>query len=205
MLNHLLLASAESSINHLLQLDPATLQQLAKLSGQVLEVQCTTPLPFTWFVIPHAHGIQLASHWEAEADCRLAASLAHLTLLATAKDKTPVLHNPAVELTGNTGFLMQLAEILQQLDLDWEYRLQQWIGPAASGVLGATVKRQHQWFKQTYSSLEQSAADYAAEEARFLVGQAEAEVRFDEISQLNQTLNRLEARLNQLAAKDPAE
>ena len=202
MLTQALFASVESGINHLLQLDPVSLQQLAALSGQVLEVQITTPIAFSFLVIPHAHGIQLAQQWAGDADCTLSAPLALLLQLACAKDKTPILHHPEVSLSGNTGLLMQLAEIMQQMDLDWEYRLQQWIGPIASSLISSSLKQQLRWLQDTQQSLEQSAADYAAEEARFLVGQAEAGVRFDEIDQLTQDLDRLTARFAQLTAKD---
>lgn len=202
MFSQALLASLELSINQLLRLDPVAQQQLAQLAGQVLEVEISTPLQLRCYLVLHSDGLQLANQWLGAVDCRLRAPLAQLALLATARDKTPLLHHPKLDLSGNTGLLMQLAEILQQLDLDWEYLLQQLLGPVPSALLSSSIKRQWRWLQHSQHSLEQSAIDYATEEARFLVGTAEAEVRFNEIDQLTQSLDRLSARVAQLTAKD---
>lgn len=204
MFSQALLASLELSINQLLRLDPVAQQQLAQLAGQVLEVEISTPLQLHCYLVLHSDGLQLANQWLGAVDCRLRAPLAQLALLATARDKTPLLHHPKLDLSGNTGLLMQLAEILQQLDLDWEYLLQQLLGPVPSALLSSSIKRQWRWLQHSQHSLGQSAMDYATEEARFLVGTAEAEVRFNEIDQLTQSLDRLSARVAQLTAKDPS-
>jgi ubiquinone biosynthesis accessory factor UbiJ len=58
---------------------------------------------------------------------------ASLLRLALSKDnKTAILHSPEVELEGDSAVLMELAAVLQDLELDWEYELSRWIGPVAS-------------------------------------------------------------------------
>ena len=48
-------------------------------------------------------------------------------------------------------------------------------------------------------SLRQDLADYLSEESRMLVGQAEAQARFDELDDMKLALDRLEARIERLA------
>ena len=55
------------------------------------------------------------------------------------------------------------------------------------------------WLRDSAGSLRQDLADYLSEESRTLVGQAEAQARFDELDDMKLALDRLEARIERLA------
>jgi ubiquinone biosynthesis protein UbiJ len=55
------------------------------------------------------------------------------------------------------------------------------------------------WVRDSADSLRQDLADYLGEESRMLVGQAEAQARFDELDDMKLALDRLEARIERLA------
>ncbi|WP_268799189.1 ubiquinone biosynthesis accessory factor UbiJ [Pseudomonas huanghezhanensis] len=193
-----LLASAEHGINRVLRLDSTALPRLDRLSGKVIAVECTSPV-FHVFILPSDEGLMLASHWDAGADCTLRAPAASLARLALSKDKTAVLHGPDVELDGESGVLLDLVGVLQDLDLDWEYELSRWLGPVASPLIGAHLRSGASWTRDTASSLSHNLAEYLSEESRALVGKREAEARFAELDQAKQDLDRLEARFERLA------
>jgi len=193
-----LLASTEHALNRLLRLDATALPRLARLSGRVLAVRCSAP-ELTLHILPHADGLRLANHWQGEADCTLQAPAASLLRLATSRQKTTILHSPEVRLEGDSAPLLALAEILQDLELDWEYELSHWCGPLATPLLAGTLQHGARWSGQTLASLRRDLADYLGEEARTLVGRHEAEARFAEIDELRLTLDRLEARIARLA------
>lgn len=117
-----LLASVELGLNRVLRLDSTALPRLAHLSGKVIAIDCRSPT-LQVFILPSDEGLMLASHWETGADCTLRAPASSLLKLAMSKDKTSVLHAPEVELDGDSGVLLELAAILQDLELDWEYEL----------------------------------------------------------------------------------
>ena len=71
----------------------------------------------------------------------LSAPASSLLRLSLAKDKTAVLHRPEVTLSGDSAVLLELAAILQDLELDWEYELSHWLGPVASQLLGGHLRR----------------------------------------------------------------
>jgi ubiquinone biosynthesis protein UbiJ len=198
MLRAALLAGAEAALNRVLRLDATALPRLARLQGRIIEIDCTTPA-WRLFVLADAEGLRLASDWGSEPDCRLRAPASALLRLATSRDKTAVLHGPDVAIDGDSGLLMSLAEVLQDLDLDWEYEVARALGPVASGLLGSTLRSQTAWARQSADSLRLDLADYLAEESRTLVGNAEAEARFDELDLLKLRLDRLEARIERLA------
>ncbi|WP_341960502.1 SCP2 sterol-binding domain-containing protein [Pseudomonas sp. RC10] len=193
-----LLASAEHGINRVLQMDSTALPRLDRLSGKVIAVECTSPA-FHLHILPSDEGLMLASRWEAGADVTLRAPAASLMRLALSKDKNAVLHSPEVELDGESAVLLELVGVLQDLDLDWEYELQRWLGPVATPLIGGHLRNSARWTQESMASLSHNLAEYLAEESRTLVGKREAEARFAELDQTKQDLERLEARFERLA------
>lgn len=197
MLSTALLAGVEHGLNRVLALDSTALPRLARLSGRVIAVDCTAPA-LQLFILPSGEGLQLAGQWAGAADCRLRAPAASLLRLATGKDKTAVLHSPQVELDGDSAALLELAGILQDLELDWEYELSRWLGPLASQLLGSHIRSRANWTGKTLDSLRLNLADYLNEESRSLVGQREADARFADLDRLKLDLDRLDARIERI-------
>ena len=190
MLRAALLAGAERGVNRVLRLDPTALPRLARLSGRIIEIDCTAPA-WRLFILADDAGLRLASNWGAPASS--------LLRLAVSRNKTAVLHGPEVEIDGDSGLLMNLAEVLQDLELDWEYEISRWLGPVGAQLLGSSLRSPVDWVRDSADSLRQDLADYLSEESRMLVGQAEAQARFDELDDMKLALDRLEARIERLA------
>jgi ubiquinone biosynthesis accessory factor UbiJ len=197
-----LLAGVELGLNRILRMDSTALPRLAKLSGKVIAVDGQSAA-LQLFILPSGSGLQLAANWLAPADCSLRAGPGDLLQLALAKDKTAVLHRPQVSLAGDSAVLLELAAILQDLELDWEYELSRWLGPVASQLLGGHLRSRARWGSQSLTSLRQDLADYLSEESRSLVGQREADARFAELDRLKLDLERLDARVARLTAPRP--
>lgn len=197
MLTQALLAGVELGLNRVLQMDSTALPRLARLEGKLIEVDCQSPA-LKLFILPGPEGLQLASHWEG-ADCVLSAPASSLLKLVLAKDKTAILHRPEVSLSGDSAVLLELAGILQDLELDWEYELSRWLGPVGSQLLAGHLRSRVNWAGDSLDSLRQTLADYLAEESRSLVGEREAQARFDELDDLKLALDRLDARIDRLA------
>ena len=192
-----LLASVENGVNRILRLDSTAMARLQPLTGKVIAVECAAP-PLQLFILPSDEGLLLASQWAADADCTLRAPASSLLRLVLSKDKTAVLHSPEVDLEGDSHALMALAQVLQDLELDWEYELSRWLGPVATALIGGHLRSRANWYQQGFASLNQNLAEYLSEEARTLVGEREAQARFDELDQLKLDLDRLEARFERL-------
>ena len=198
MLLRALLAGFEHGINRVLRMDSTAIPRLTALAGKVIAVDCRDP-SLRVFIIPSDEGLMLASEWAADADCTLRAPAASLLRLALSRDKTAVLHGPDVELEGDSGVLLELAAVLQDLELDWEYEVSRWLGPVGSQLLGGHLRSQTRWTRDNFTSISQNLADYLSEESRALVGRHEAEARFAELDQIKLDLERLEARVARLA------
>ncbi|WP_437882533.1 ubiquinone biosynthesis accessory factor UbiJ [Pseudomonas sp. LRF_L74] len=197
MFSQALLATAEHGLDRVLRMDSTALPRLARLQGKVIRIEASA---FSLYLLPSAEGLRLASHWE-HADCTLRAPNASLLRLALGKHKTAVLHEPEVELEGDSAALLDLAAILQDLELDWEFEVSQWLGPVASQLLSGHLRSRFNWTRDNLDSLRDNLADYLAEESRLLVGRREAEARFAELDRLKLALDRLDARVANLARK----
>ena len=200
-----LLASVENGVNRILRLDSTAMARLQSLTGKVIAVECAAP-PLQLFILPSDEGLLLATQWAADADCTLRAPASSLLRLVLSKDKTAVLHSPEVDLEGDSHALMALAQVLQDLELDWEYELSRWLGPVATQLVGGHLRSRARWYQQGFASLNQNLAEYLAEESRTLVGQREAEARFSELDRIKLDLERLEARFERLSRSlDPSD
>ncbi|NVZ25174.1 SCP2 sterol-binding domain-containing protein [Pseudomonas gingeri] len=191
-----LLAGVEHGLNRVLRLDSTALGRLAHLSGKVIEVDSPA---LTLFILPGDDGLMLAAHWAAGADCILRAPTTSLLSLALSKDKTAILHGPDVHLEGDSAVLLDLAAVLQDLELDWEYELSRWLGPVATQLISGHLRSRAGWYRQGFASLNQNLAEYLSEESRALVGKHEAEARFAELDRIKLDLERLEARFERLS------
>lgn len=200
MLGAALLAGVEAGLNKVLALDATALPRLAALQGRVIAVDCTAPA-LRLFLLPGADGLRLAGHWEAPADCTLRAPAGRLLELAVRRDKSAVLHAPDVKLDGHSACLLDLAATLQDLELDWEGALAEWLGPLGAVALARPLQGAGQWSGDALASLRLNLADWLAEEARLLAGRQEAEARFAELDDLKLALDRLEARSERLARR----
>src|SRR5690606_5738815 len=116
------------------------------------------------FILPSDEGLLLATQWAADADCTLRAPASSLLRLVLNKDKTAVLHSPEVDLEGDSHALMALAQVLQDLELDWEYELSRWLGPVATALIGGHLRSRANWYQQGFASLNQNLAEYLNEE-----------------------------------------
>ena len=200
-----LLASVEHGLNRVLRLDSTALARLAHLTGKVIAVDCRSPA-VQLFILPSDEGLLLATQWAAEADCTLRAPASSLLHLALSRNKTAILHSPEVELEGDSAVLMDLAAVLQDLELDWEYELSRWIGPVATQLISGHLRSRSRWYQQGFASLNQNLAEYLSEESRTLVGEREAQARFRELDKAKIDLERLEARFERLSRSlDPSD
>ena len=194
------LAGAESGLNRVLALDASARPRLAALAGRVIAVDCRAPA-LRLYLLPAGDGLRLAAHWEAPADCTLRAPASRLLQLAASRDKNAVLHAADVELEGHSGCLLDLAAILQDLELDWEGALADWLGPLGAVAVARPLQAAGAWSADSLTSLRLSLADWLAEESRSLIGRQEGEARFAELDELKLALDRLEARSERLARR----
>lgn len=195
------LAGAEASINRALRYDPATRQRLAKLEGQVLAIRLTTPAVAV-YLAPEADRLRLASHWEGPVATEIQGSLSALVKVALSRDSN--LKGSGVEISGGSGMLMELRQILQGLDLDWEELLSELLGDVAGHQGAEMLRSAKRWLEGRSQSSQRLVSEFVTEELQLLPSRTELEDFYRSVDQLRLDLDRAEARLQLVQNQSPS-
>lgn len=189
------LAGLEALINQTLTLDPGSLLRLEKLSGHVFWLHCTSP-ELSVYLIPSDEGISLQGVYAGEADTRLTGSAGEFAKLLTADDPASALINGELQLHGDTQALIELQKIAKDLDIDWEAPLANVFGDVVGHHLGQGLRAGFSFGLQAFKSLRRQLDDYLVEESDWLAPRWQVDKFMNEVDQLAQRTERLQARLN---------
>jgi ubiquinone biosynthesis accessory factor UbiJ len=109
------------------------------------------------------------------------------------------LHNSGLELRGNTGFAQSLQNLLQQAHIDWEYQLSRVLGDIPTQLLADGVHKSQEYLQRTTHRVSRDIGDFLREEGRLVPATEELEKFYSDVQSLVLRLDRLDARLAQLA------
>ena len=176
MLNHLpaeilqaLCVPAETSINHVLQYDPAALHAMARHQGRLLAIRIIGVNGVSdIFVRIFDNGIGLSLMGDSTADATLTGSIRDFLALARADDKANTLINSAIDMDGDSEFAIALTRIAQQLDIDWEALISPLTGGLLAHQLGKGLRGLMNWGKSTSATYRTAVKEYL-EENNFIV------------------------------------
>ncbi len=191
-----LCASIESSINALLKHDPALLQALVKFDGKRIRIQSDD-----WLILVvtiNQQGFHLSLRDEDECNTTIFGSLSELLAVALASDKADALMNGDVDISGNSALVLDLAKIVQQLDIDWEALISPMTGGLVAHQIGKGFRSLIKWGKDSSQTLGTSSKEYLEDEIQLLVPKPLAEHFGQQVSDLRLATDRAEARLAQI-------
>ena len=200
MASHVRLAALASVINRALALDPLASARLQTLSGQCLRIECSEP-PLDIVIDITGNGIALRTAQAAAGEpvhAHLRGRLSDFVKLLGADDKAAAIINSDLHLHGNSQLLQQLADILQPIDLDWEYHLARLIGDLPAHLLGKLGRDSWHWLQQSRPVFARHLQEFVLEEAALSPGRAELDAFVDDVQALMLRSERLAARIARL-------
>jgi len=193
-----LCTALESIINKALQYDPGSRYALAKLQGKVLAVELNSPT-LTLFLLPDAEGVRVQSIYDGDTTTRIKGS--PLSLLSLLTSQQINLANSGVEVFGNTGFLIDLQRILQNLDIDWEEALSGIVGDVAGPQVGHSVRGLQQWLVERKQSFNRLFSEFLTEEIRATPSVSELKFFYQQVDKVRLATDRAAATLQHLRAQ----
>lgn len=133
-------AALETAINLAVSMAPEAGQELESQQGKTLRLRCHSP-DIAMIVelgekVRIRHDINSASRETDSADAGLEGDLQDWLALARAEDKASELINGDLKLSGNSKWLLQLGQTVNQLDVDWEGQLANLIGDVPATLIG---------------------------------------------------------------------
>ena len=185
----------ESIINKTLQFDPGSRHALARLQGKVLAVEFTQPA-LSFYILPIDTGVRIHSIYDGEVTTRIKGTPPALVGLLQSKQLN--LANSGVEVFGSTAFLIELQNILQELDIDWEEAISTVIGDVAGPQVSAGISGFGQWLTERKQSFDRLLGEFLTEEIRATPSRSELEYFSAQVDELRLAVDRAAATIRQL-------
>ena len=196
LFNTAILSAIETFLNGLLSMDPATPARLEKLSGKTLRVQCEFPA-MTLNLLVSGERILLMGGNDGSANATVSGRAPALLKLL-ARKSTAQLRDDGVVIGGDTGFLIDLQQILANLDVDWEYQLSRFIGDIPTQAISDGIAGTQKFARQAAGNLRDDIDAWLHEEKQLFPDRMELEGFYRAVDNLRLRVDRLEARTRRL-------
>ncbi len=190
----------ETAINRYLALDPEMLDKMEEFSGKVIKLEIIG-LNKTLYMLPDSRGIRVRTEYEGEADTTLRGTPISLFKMGLAANAAKLLLKGEVEISGDTRLGHQFKNMFSQMDIDWSEPLANLVGDTVAYQLQQSGNKLGVWGKDTVDSVSRSVSEYLQEESRDLVTETELNNFNDEVDQLRNDVDRLQAKINALSLK----
>ncbi len=191
----LIIGSIEKMVNKILSLDEETLDALATLEGDVVEIDVLNT-DIRLFISPSARGLTLASKYEDKVDVSIKGTPAALLGMITAEKVSA----GNVEIIGNVGLAHKFQSILKKMDIDWEEYLSQIIGDIAAHKVGNFLTGMSQFAKASAKTIGLDISEYLRYEKEALLDQSELDEFNHGVNKVRNDVERLQKRVERLGA-----
>ncbi len=192
------IAGLNTVIDRALQLDRRTGERLLKLSGKRFRVISRKPALQLDIEVTDDTILLDAEPATAPVTTSISGDWMEFAKIVSARDPASALINGNVTVTGDTGPLLELREILSQLDLDWEAPLSRLIGDVAAHQIGRGLRRAPRIAGELLSHFKRQVRDFVVEESGAVPHPIEVEDFSREVEALAERCDRLDARVQQL-------
>lgn len=129
------------------------------------------------------------------ADAEISGNLLDLLKLAFSETPQAMLASKIISLKGEVSALQNYQQFISHLDLDWEGRLSDLIGPIAAREIGQMARKSREYFKNSYESTTQDLSEFLTEEIKLLPSRKEVEIFYQDLRTLRLDTERFEAKL----------
>ena len=197
----LALAGLEKAINAYLKLDPESLTRLAKLEGKAIKVDITD-WKTSFFVLPHADGIEISKDHAEQADTTISGTLFNLFKTGCAKGENTALFKHSIEISGDTDVGESIRDVMAKIDIDWEEHLSKVVGDVIAHKVGVCIQRTRRLGRQSVETIRDNIKEYLQQESQQVPSREQVEKYIEDVSTLQNDVDRAEARLERLAARN---
>lgn len=185
----------EFTFNKYLALDPETLARLADLENKVISLEITD-WRVHFFIIVQKKGLELVPNYSGPVVTTIRAQLFDFIKIARGKGETSVLFHNTVDISGDIAIGEALQKILANMDIDWEEQLSKVTGDVGAHHIGEALRGLRQFAKNSIDTVVEQLKSFLQVEQNQLPSKAQMERFVANVTQLQQDLERLEARMD---------
>lgn len=194
----------EQALNHALSLDPETRSALGALDGRALKVEFRgSGLALRLAVA--GDRLSIGPAFEGDSQLRVSATPGSLLGMAFARlrgDPDAVIPPGQIEIAGDAELARRLERLATRFEPDIDEAFARVFGDVIGFQISRLFRRGFAAARDSADSLVRDSADYLVEESRDLIAKPEMEQFLDEVDELRERGDRLEARMRRL---DPAQ
>lgn len=188
------------AINKYLSMDHASASRLEKLNNKVFCIVVRPSNLVLQFVI-HGQAVHLQDDEVLATDVKIIGTPLQLLNLMLEKDNRQQLFMNDVEIEGDALVGQAIVSLFDQLDIDWESLLAQYIGDIPTYHTSRVIKGIKSWSQQLQKSFTRDVSDYLHEELQALPNAIELQDYYDEVDKLRLETDRLLAKWDLLVTK----
>ncbi len=139
--------------------------------------------------------LEVILNQDSPADAEISGTLINLLKLAFSKNPQALLASQIILLKGEVSILQDYQKFMTCLDLDWEGRLSDLIGPTAAAEMGQLARKAKEFQQRSWESSLLDLSEYLTEESGFLPSKKEIESFYQDLRKLRLDIDRFEAQL----------
>lgn len=189
------LSSLEFALNKYLALDPETQARLSHLENKVIALEISD-WRLHFFIVVQKNRLELLPSYSGPVTTTIRSPLFDLVKIARAKGETSALFHNEVEISGDVATGEALQKILANMDIDWEEQLSKITGDVGAHQIGKTLRGLREFARNSLDNVAEQLKSFLQVEQNQLPSKAEMERFVANVTQLQQDVERLEARIN---------
>ncbi len=192
----------ERLLNRLLSLDPETLDDLAGLSGKVVQVELLNTGQPVISLIFRARGLQVDTDYADTGDVLIRGTPLDLLVYmrSSTGDRRAVTGN--MEIRGDLGLAQDFQRLLRRFEVDWEEQAAHLVGDTLARKASGLVAVGADFLQHLKSKIELDLSEYCLYETEVLPERDEVERFNNSVDELRDDLERLKQRFHKLSADD---
>ena len=188
-------------INQLLSYDQDILDEVAGLSGKVIQIELINTAQPVISLIFAEDGIEISADREGRGDVLIRGTPFNLLayVISSQSGKTNITGD--MEITGDVGLAQDFQRLLQRLEIDWEEQLSRLVGDTLARKTNNVVKSGIDFLLQLKNKAQMDISEYALYEKEVLPDKDEIENFNHSIDVLRDDLERIKQRIKRLENK----
>jgi len=196
----MLVSLFELASNKALEHDPASLARLQKLQGKAMTLHIKT-LDQSITVTPQAEGLEFSSKAPDKVDVTLSTTLGAMIKISRDGLEDAELESGELEMSGDPIVGQRFAQIMAELDINWETMLAEHVGEAPARAAAMVAGQAKEFAQESRSKLHEFVSQTVKDDLQVVADKEGVNAFLDSVDDLRADVDRLGARLERLLNK----
>lgn len=193
----LFLPSLNKAINSYLNLDPESKMRVKKLSGKAIAIELL-PFHFRFQCVFSEDNVEVFSDESIETETQIRGTPLQMMGVMINKDNRQQFFAEDITITGNAELGQQVIALFDELQIDWEEHMAQFVGDVPAYHVSRLMKKMGGWLRHSENSFSQDVNEYIHEEAGLFPSNEAFQDFFNDIDALRMDVDRAEIKIKKM-------